>query len=233
MKIVILDAGIGSRLDNTEDHLPKALVKLSNGKTILESQLEALYAYNLLKNLVIVVGYKKELFLNQYPKINFVTNPNFARENTSKSLLEAISTTDDDVLWINGDVVFKPYIIDKVIKFDKTCMVVNKSAVGEEEVKYSTEKHGLIMEVSKKVEKPIGEALGINFFKQKDLDLLKDNLLHCQPEDYFETAIQEAIFEGLSVWALEVPLNDCTEIDFPEDLARANKLIESWSKTSV
>lgn len=225
MKIVILAAGMGSRLDDSADRLPKALTLLSTGQSILQYQLDAISRYFSLDDVIVVVGYQKETIKERFPDLHFVENLHFAEENTSKSLLRALQTFEDDVLWLNGDVIFRPDILEKL---NRTCMVVNRTEVGEEEVKYRTDAQGKILEVSKQVKIPEGEALGINFFKKNDLPMLKKQLEACKPMDYFEKGIEKAIQVGVNVWCVPVEVNDCTEIDFPEDLIRANQLLHSW-----
>lgn len=223
MKVVILAAGKGSRLDNSVGHLPKALTLLSNGQSILEYQLDALT----LDQVIVVVGYQKEVIKKRFPHLNYVDNDAYAQENTSKSLLKAIEYLDDDVLWLNGDVIFRHSSLDHIWQLDRTCMLVNQTEVGDEEVKYRAVDRK-ILEVSKEVKDPQGEALGINFFKKQDLTALKNGLRVCQPMDYFEKGIEAAIQTGVEVWAVPVEVNDCTEIDFPEDLIRANQLLRTW-----
>jgi choline kinase len=75
---------------------------------------------------------------------------------------------------------------------------------------------------------PLGEALGINFFKTKDLGVLCQMLELCQENDYFEKGIELAIQQGLDVLCCLVDSSYCTEIDFPEDLTRANQLLQNW-----
>jgi len=226
MKIVILAAGKGTRLGKKD--VPKPLTLLANDKSILQQQIDNLSPHFPLHDIIIVVGYRKELIMEVFPNLSFVENPNFSQENTSKSLLRAIRSINEDVLWLNGDVVFHPNITQKVIANGKTLMVVNKGAVGEEEVKYRTDSSGRIVEVSKQVVNPQGEALGINFFKAKDLKILCKHLDKCQNNDYFEKGIETAIQEGLEVWTLAVDQTECAEVDYPEDLARANRLIKNW-----
>ena|SRR5436190_1103530 len=110
MKVVILAAGIGSRLDGTQAHRPKALTQLINGKSILQFQLDALSAYLSLDQVFIIVGYQKEVIMSAFPDLMYIYNPLFERENTAKSLLRALKKIDEDVLWLNGDVVFRPSI---------------------------------------------------------------------------------------------------------------------------
>jgi choline kinase len=225
-KVVILTAGMGSRLG--DPNIPKPLTLLDNHKSILGYQIENIAPHISLNNIFLVVGFSKEKIMEQFPHFLFVYNPSFAKENTSKSLLRALNKIETDVLWINGDVVFHPSIIEKILSFDKTCMVVNVCEVGEEEVKYSTEAQGKILEVSKKVSKPEGEALGINFFKAKDVPKLQEALERCADTDYFEKAIEICIKEGTEVWSLPIHKELCTEVDFPEDLVKANQLLKSW-----
>lgn len=225
-KVVILAAGKGSRLGDPD--LPKPLTMLANEKSILGWQLEQLSSFLSLDNVLVVVGYRLEKILDKFPDLLYVYNPFYSTENTSKSLLRALRKVDEDVLWINGDVVFHPSILKSLFEMDKTCMVVNEGATGEEEVKYRTDSTGRILEVSKSVSDPQGEALGINFFKKGDLPHLIEGLSQCDIHDYFEKGIEFAIQKGVAVQSLTVLPSFCTEVDFPEDLTRANHLIKSW-----
>lgn len=224
MKVVILAAGLGSRLGDA--NLPKPLTLLSNGKSILGNMVDHLTRFVAADDIYVVVGFRKEMIMEAFPQLAFIFNPCFAKENTSKSLLRAINKFHDDVLWINGDVVFHYSVLEKVFANPSTQsgMVVNVGQVGEEEVKYRTDNNGIILEVSKQVQKPQGEALGINYFSASDLDKLKESLAKCQDNDYFEKGIETAIHEGVKVVAIPIDSHLCTEVDFPEDLLRANRI---------
>jgi L-glutamine-phosphate cytidylyltransferase len=227
MKFIILAAGKGSRLGDPQ--IPKPLTKLVTGQSILELQLEQIATLFSLDDVILVVGYHKEMIMDQFPELLYVYSPSYASENTSQSLLKGLRKVKEDVVWINGDVVFHPSILPSILAMDQTCMLTNIGKVGEEEVKYRTDEHGKILEVSKHVAMPQGEALGLNFFKEKDLDALKEELAGCQPQDYFEKGIERAIENGLNVQSCPVKNPTyCTEIDFPEDLERANLYISSW-----
>jgi L-glutamine-phosphate cytidylyltransferase len=228
MKVVILAAGKGSRLGH--GHLPKTLTPLVDDLTILGHQLQSLGRYISLSNVIVVVGYHKEEIMERYPDLLYVFNPSFAEENTSKSLLRALRKCDEDVLWINADVVFHDSVLDPVFALQKTGMVVNVGRVGEEEVKYRTDGKGRIVEVSKKVERAEGEAVGINFVTKADLGQLCEQLDVCEAQDYFEKALEGCIVEGMDVRSIPIEASLCTEVDFPEDLVRANSLIKKWSE---
>lgn len=228
MKAVILAAGLGSRLHPVDaHHLPKPLTELANGKSILQLQLDNLASFISLDDVFIVVGYRKEAILDAFPDLTYIYNPHFSQENTSKSLWRALRKIEDDVLWMNGDVVFHPRVLEQVFQAQRTGMVVNSAVVGEEEVKYRADTHGHILEVSKQMSNPQGEALGINFFTKEDLPVLKKNLELCQRSDYFEKAIEMGIqHQHQVVWKIPVEAADCVEIDFPEDLEKANRFFD-------
>lgn len=226
MKVVILAAGKGSRLGQ-DDH-PKPLAQLDTGSSILELQLQALQRYVSLESVIVVVGYHKEEIMDRFPDLMYVYSPNFAAENTSKSLLRALRKCDEDVLWLNGDVVFHHSVLKPFLADRRTSMLVNIGEVGEEEVKYRQDINGHILEVSKHIDNPRGEALGINYCTVKDLDRLRRNLERCLPNDYFERALELGIKEGMTVWSVITEKHLCIEVDFPEDLVLANTLTATW-----
>ncbi len=109
MKIVILAAGIGSRLGNP---LPKPLTVLKSGKTIMQQQIDNLSDHFNPDDINIVVGFKKDLIMENFPDISYIYNQNFDTTNTSKSLLKALrKNRNESVLWLNGDVVFDSGIL--------------------------------------------------------------------------------------------------------------------------
>lgn len=228
MKAVILAAGKGTRLG--QGFGPKPLTLLSNGKSILQLQIEQLTKYFSFDDILIVVGYQKEPIMALFPQAQFLYNHEYAHENTSKSLLKALKKIDDDVLWLNGDIVFHPSVLKDVMASDRSIMTVNKAVVGEEEVKYRTDGNGKIVEVSKEVINPEGEALGINVFKKNDLPLFKKCLEICGSSDYFEKGIECSIGKGVSVGVVAVDNDKCVEIDFIEDVERANNMLKKWEK---
>lgn len=228
MKVVILAAGRGSRLGETGR--PKALASLENGQSILEHQLVNLVDICDQDQIYVVVGYNQQMIRDAFPRLHYVQNLQFAQENTSKSLLKALESFPmTDVLWLNGDVVFRKQLLRKLLEGQKTALLVNRAVVGEEEIKYRTDGHGCILEVSKQVQKPEGEAVGINYFARQDVPILIEGLKACRPMDFFEVAIEYAIQRKVVVSAVGVAETDCLEIDFPEDLALANLRLKQWN----
>lgn len=226
MKIVILAAGIGSRLGNP---FPKPLTPLKNGKSIMQMQTENIAAYYDIDDVNVVVGFKKDLIMERFPELTFVYNPFFDQTNTSKSLLKALKKNKDkSVLWFNGDVVFDAKLLEVLnpyIKANESFVAVNTSKVAEEEVKY-TLKDDYIDLLSKEVKNGLGEAVGINFISSKDIQKFITRLEECDANDYFERGLELAIEkDGVKIKAVDISAYNCMEIDFLEDLENVNKTL--------
>lgn len=227
VKIVILAAGKGSRLGGKD--LPKPLTCLSDGKSILQHQIDSIERYFHRKDIILVVGYHKEAIMEAFDDLLFVYSPHFAVENTAKSLLRAVKKIDEDLIWINGDVLFHPSILAQLIANRIDQMVVTTDKTGEEEVKYLSDANGKITAVSKTVLNAEGEAIGINLITRKNLALFQQHLEACQDTAYFEKALEYCIKDGLDIRACPIDSSLCTEIDFPEDLERANAMLKVWN----
>lgn len=225
MKIIILAAGIGSRLGNP---YPKPLTPLKGGKSIMERQVENLSGNFNEHDISVVVGFKKDLIMERFPDLTYIYNQFFDATNTSKSLLKALQKyRNEDVLWLNGDVIFDAElftVLNREIEQKNSFVSVNTSRVAEEEVKY-TLKDGHIHELSKQVKDGLGEAVGINFISKEDMPVFIEQLENCDENDYFEKGIEMAIQENdLKVKAVDISNFRCMEVDFKEDLEAANNM---------
>jgi len=221
-KAVILMAGLGSRLARPH---PKSLTPLGNGETILSRALRILRSFDL--TVCGVVGFKADLVMEAAPEILFAYNPNYDTTNTSKSLLAGLRNIQgEDVLWLNGDVVFEPNIIARMLAAPTSAVAVNSARVGDEEVKYNLTPSGYIRSISKRVPDALGEALGINLVRAAELDAFKACLDRVGENDYFERAMELLIEERGEVFR-PVDIGDgvCVEVDFQEDLQRAQGML--------
>ena len=226
MKIIILAAGIGSRLGNP---FPKPLTPLKDGHTIMERQLKNIKTYFDINDVTTVVGFKKDLIMERFPEVNYVYNPFFDRTNTSKSLLQALKKhRGKSILWFNGDVVFDAKLLSLLlddIEKNNSFISVNTQSVADEEVKY-TLKNGFVEELSKEVKNGLGEAVGINFISSNDLDVFINQLENCDENDYFEKGLENAIAKDhLKLKVIDISKYNCIEVDFKEDLQNANKIV--------
>ena len=227
-QVVILAAGMGTRLGRP---FPKPLTELKDGRTILAQQLGNVRgAFGRDVQVLVVVGFKLEQILEAAPDVTFAYNELYDQTNTSKSLLKALRATGDrGVLWMNGDVVFDPRVLERLkpyIESGQSFVSVNTAAVGDEEVKYTVDADGRIDELSKTVQGALGEAVGINFVAPADKAALVARLAEVGDQDYFERGVEVAIEkDGLQVVPVDVSDLYAVEVDFAEDLERANEFL--------
>ncbi len=228
IQIVILAAGMGSRLGRS---LPKPLTRLGDGRSIMQQQHDNVRAtFGDAARITTVVGYRAETVVEAFPDVDYVYNDRYDQTNTSKSLLRALKASRrGGVLWMNGDVVFDPMVLGRAIAHierDESFVTVNTAKVSDEEVKYTTDAQGFIRELSKTVEGGIGEAVGINYISSADKRAFVRHLSRVDDQDYFERGLELAIAEdGVRMRPLDISDLYAVEIDFAEDLERANLFV--------
>lgn len=229
IQVVILAAGLGTRLGKPH---PKPLTPLTSGESIMRRAVNAMRAAygDQGVRVTAVVGFKLDLVIEAMPDISFVYNEVYDSTNTSKSLLKALELSPEGgVLWMNGDVVFDPRVLQVIhekIEAGRSFVCVNTESVAEEEVKYTLDAAGMIRELSKTVVGGLGEAVGINYVCAADKPRLIARLAEATDQDYFERGLELAIEkDGLEVEPVDISSFQVVEVDFEDDLTRANTFV--------
>lgn len=229
-QVAILAAGMGTRLGRP---FPKPLTPLRDGRSIMAQQFDNVHTeFGDDARITIVVGFKLESVMESFPDASYVYNELYDQTNTAKSLLKALrASTDGGVLWMNGDVVFDPRLLSRVrrlIEAETSFVCVNTASVGEEEVKYTVDRDGYIKALSKTVTEPLGEAVGINYVSAADKHALVNRLAEANDKDYFERGIELGVDkDGLRFLPVDISDLFVVEVDFAEDLDRANDYVPS------
>ena len=120
MRAIILAAGIGRRLKEVSNNLPKPLFEINN-KSLLFYSLEAIYGSGI-KDVIIIVGYKKEIIRNRignnFKGMNITYVENHIYENTgSMHSLSLALKQPQDCLVLDGDLVFNSAIIPQLLEY--------------------------------------------------------------------------------------------------------------------
>ena len=111
MKAIILAAGQNSRILNIASGLPKTLIKIGNNE-ILKIILNNLVDIKKINEVIIVVGYKKQLIKNRFRysyknlKIKYISNDEYKTTNSMYSLWLTKKFIKNEMLIINGDTIF-------------------------------------------------------------------------------------------------------------------------------
>jgi choline kinase len=207
------------------------MVNVTEDYRILDLQIENLKnIFDIdLKDIIVVVGYKEQLITENYPELSFVCNDDYEVTGTAKSLLKGMKLVENnDLLWINGDVVFDPDILNLVLdNIEHNIVVVDNKYSREVEIKYDVDDQGFVKEVSKDIENSRGELIGINLIKKQAIPLFISNLESSDDLDYFDKAIQKTINDGHKFVPLNIQNRFSIEIDYIHELKTAKKWVDN------
>jgi choline kinase len=235
MRALVLVAGVGWRLKPQTDSTPKCLLELG-GKSLLLRYLEAFAAVGV-SEAVLVVGYLKDQIMAEAARgpaqvqLRFVVNEQFTRGNIL-SLWHARDEFDDDILIMDGDILFPQELLARIIASNEgNAIAVDERLADTGEEQKVVAEDGWVVEVSKKVTgdpRVRGEAVGILRLSADAAEVLRGIL-----EEFIETGKDSLEYEdAFRELASEVPIGvvevgdlPWIEIDFEEDLAHAREQI--------
>jgi choline kinase len=235
MRAIILVAGVGWRLRPYTETTPKCLMEIG-GKSLLRRYLETFAALGL-SEAVLVVGHLKERVMAEAARgpaeveVRFVVNEHFTRGNIL-SLWHARHEFDDDILIMDGDVLFPRELLARLIASpDANAIAVDERFQDTGEEQKVVCEDGWVVEVTKKISgdpRVRGEAVGVLRLSADAAEVLRGIL-----EEFIETGKDSLEYEdAFRELAAEVPIGvveigdlPWIEIDFEDDLAHAREHI--------
>ncbi len=235
MKAIILAAGVGKRLWSLTQHRPKPLIELG-GQTLLARDVDALAGVGV-KQAVLVVGYKREMIQAAVRSgacgvdIRYLVNEGYHRGSIS-SLWEARSEFNEDVLIMDADVLFHREILRRLIKSPHpTALCLDETVSQRSEECMAAVCGDRVVALSKRMPDRYefsGEGVGFLKVCRADLDGLKESVgAHVGRGEWnmeYEDALAD-FFSKVKVGYEKIGGLPWIEIDFPEDVARAEREI--------
>ena len=119
-KALIVAAGLGSRLKEHTENLPKCMLDFS-GKTLLQRQLDS-YKKNGIKDINLIRGYKKEKI--NYKGIKYFENNDYENNNILNSIFYAEEVISGNIIISYSDILFDPSVIRRTLNSDHDISVV-------------------------------------------------------------------------------------------------------------
>lgn len=120
MKAIILAAGMGSRLKDLTKDNTKCMVEV-NGESLIKRALRQLDTFSL-EEIILVVGYKKEVlkqYVNQLKintKVTFIDNDIYDKTNNIYSLyMTKDIMLNSDIVLLESDLIFDQKILERLI----------------------------------------------------------------------------------------------------------------------
>ena len=101
MNVIILAAGMGSRMGHLTNNEPKCFLKV-DGLRLIERLIKQLREIGLM-DISIVTGYKAKKF--KFKDVNFFYNKEFKSTNMVYSLMKAKKKLNDDTLVVYSDII--------------------------------------------------------------------------------------------------------------------------------
>jgi len=234
MKAFIFNSGIGSRMKHLTKNSPKALVKLSNGETILGRQIRILKDYGI-KEFIITTG-PFEQKIKDYTsnikgiEITYVKNEIYDKTNSIYSLYLARDLFDEEFVVLHGDLVFNKEIIKKLIDSNKP----NIGLIGKTVPLPDKDFKALV--VNDKLKQISVDIYGENVYALQPMYKMSKDMIHL----WLNKVVEMVTNKTLNVYA-EDALNDVLdessfsildysneyidEVDNLEDLDRVSKII--------
>lgn len=227
---IILAAGNGHRMGRLTIDRPKCLLEVG-GEPLIERQLASLAACGI-RDVTVVIGYQGARLRAQLgDRVRYVDNVRYRETNSLYSLWLARERLAGGALVLNADVLVPTLLVERLLRSraDDAVLVDRRKELGAEEMKVKL-RGNLVIDFSKDLppDQADGENVGIAKFGIKGGRRLIAHLEALVAAGHVQ-AWAPLAFRAL---AREGPLRAVTtaglpwtELDFPEDLDRAQRVI--------
>ena len=236
MKAVILAAGVGKRLGVVTGNRPKCLLEVG-GRSLLVRYLDALLEAGI-KSAVLVVGHQQELIRSAVGDayrgcaLRYIVNDQY-RRGSLYSLWLARATFDDDLLIMDADVLCPASFVKRLVNSPHpNAILIDETVRQDSEERMAVIAGRRVMALTK--QRPpqpadlLGEGVGFLKVTRRDSEAMVAAMepfvmrgeLDMEYEDTWE-----AFFQAVPVGYEKVGGQPWIEIDFPGDVARAEREI--------
>jgi choline kinase len=236
---VVLAAGPGRRLHPLTADIPKTLLSIADGRTILDLVLTNLASVGVVEATV-VTGFAAERIAELVPSIErrcgvrleLIHNDHAEEWNNAYSLWLARDALGQGAFVVNGDTVHPASVEERMLVArgpDVLLAVDDVKTLGEEEMKIVLSEDGKVTRISKQVDpaRADGEYIGVALIEAPAAKPLADALeatWERDPSLYYEDGFQELVDRGGTLHAASIGPVDWVEVDNYEDLARAREI---------
>lgn len=239
MKAIILSAGQGKRCLPLTSELPKCLLPVDLELTILTWQLTALEAAGVRES-VIVAGFEagrvdEHLARHKWRAARTIYNPFFDVSDNLASVWCALGETHEDFLLINGDTLFTPAIVNRLLAHDAAITVTTsqKSYYDDDDMKV-VQADDRVSRIGKGLSPDVanGEAIGMTLVRGAGRRRFVDTVTRCMRRqdgrDLWYPAALDRIARDYGLTAAACSQDEWCEVDAPSDLRHARRAVQRW-----
>ena len=240
MKAIILSAGQGSRLGHLTDDRPKCLIEFG-GRSLLDWQLDTLAA-NGVDDVVVVTGFRDDKIAASLarrsggPTVRTVFNPFFkVADNLGSLYMVRAELTGDCLVW-NGDTLVSNALMARVVANETPgiCVTIDrKPAYDDDDMKVIADDHGRLRAIGKRISEGVNaESIGLLAFRgggaERFAEAIDRAMRTAEGTTIWYLRVIHHLAQDGDVWTLDIKGEEWGEVDFPEDVAPAEALVNGW-----
>lgn len=226
-RAIIMAAGLGNRLKPLTLNTPKPLIKV-NGTPMIESVIDALLVNNI-REIYIVVGYKKEQFeylQDKYKGITLIENPYFDSCNNISSLYVAREHIENAIIMDGDQIINHPSILHTDFDYSGYSAVWTDEFT--DEWLMQTGDNGLVTSCSRTGGTKGWQLYSISRWNKEDGKKLKKHLeyefeINNNRQIYWDDVAMFCHFDDFKLGVYEINKDDMLEIDSLEELKQIDK----------
>ena len=233
MKAIILAAGVGKRLWPITQYRPKCLIDIG-GTSLLVRHLKILASLGITQ-VTLVVGYKQEMIRAAVGAefggvdLRYVVNEQFQRGSIG-SLWIARNELDGDAVIMDADVLYHREVMRRLVQSAApNALLMDESVTQQTEECMVVVKGGRVVALTKRMPSTYdlaGEGVGFLKVRGADTGTLVASLQRCVERGLLDMEYEDALldfFADAKVGFERIGGLPWIEIDFPEDVARAER----------
>jgi choline kinase len=236
---LVLAAGAGRRLRPYTDTLPKTLVPIADGATVLDGTLRN-FAEIGLTDAVLVVGYAADALRERRAalesahgvRLHLVDNDKAEVWNNAYSLWCAREYLAEGVILANGDTVHPVSVEESLLAARGPAVLLavdTEKQLADEEMKVLWTPETGLQRITKLMppESAYGEYIGVTLIEPEAAEPLTaalETTWRWNPDLYYEDGYQALVDRGFRVDVQPIGVVDWVEIDNLQDLERAREL---------
>ena len=234
MKILIMAAGVGSRISRHLQNQPKCCVDIQ-GKPLIKHTFELLNRKGI-SNIALVTGYQEKYIHQALEGFQYARyyNPFFRVANSISSVWFAkdFLNANDDILIMNADVFMEESVLDAILKEHHSPVLLSDSSrIEDADYRFQWQGNEL-----KKYGKDLsndettGEYVGIAKLKKEDIMPFRQSIIDAvASEDYncwWEDILYRTIETGNNIYINDITGKFWAEVDYIEDYQRIKDFVE-------
>ena len=234
MKILIMAAGVGSRISRHLQNQPKCCVDIE-GKPLIKNTLELLNRRGL-NQVAIVTGYQEKFIHQALEGFQYTRffNPFYRVANSISSVWFARDfLLGDDAIIMNGDVFMEDAVLDQLLADQRSPVLLSDSTRIEQadyRFQWADER---LLKYGKNLtnEETTGEYVGIAKLTKDYLVGFRQNVIEAVArEDYacwWEDIIYRTVDQGQEVFVKDIAGKFWAEVDYIEDYERIKAFVRA------